>query len=456
MRRSKRISKQTRLKYTDILNGINENTKPIPNNLDAHPKSTSNLQPHTVPSIQSKTPACVKESKTPEIQCAGCNKEDPPIPIYPETTFIRCELCLKYWHLECAAIDPESAKKIVFKDIKYPCVICVLNKSPWIKEKIQFAESTAKCIQLDREVQIVAGPKKIDTTIVSTQQKCHTVLATEKGKSVVNNQVSSKAHLSETGNNSLQKVPIKSLNTKTDNLLQEDNILIVDSVDKAENLRSSTNILKRLKEHNIQGVEFAYSLPKGGIVLQFGNKEIKEKTLNTWPTGVFGKTEKLHPPASYKSGSTGFLRNIDPRLSEKAVEEIIAQRGCKVVNVKRCFHRHTGKPMPIVKVIFKSCKDLVDGVELDIGLTYNRKKVYIEKQRVKQVVRCFNCMRYGHISKLCSFEGKCENCGEKKHSAKVCENQPKCANCEDSHRASSTKCKIYQEKVQALKLNILL
>ena len=46
--------------------------------------------------------------------------------------WIQCDICEKWWHLECACLDPDSVDKIVKHKIYFPCATCVLRNSPWI------------------------------------------------------------------------------------------------------------------------------------------------------------------------------------------------------------------------------------------------------------------------------------------------------------------------------------
>lgn len=45
-----------------------------------------------------------------------------------------------------------------------------------------------------------------------------------------------------------------------------------------------------------------------------------------------------------------------------------------------------------------------------------------------RILRCFNCCRYGHVSKDCKVSKVCGKCSEN-HSEKECTGEEKCANC---------------------------
>ena len=68
--------------------------------------------------------------------------------------------------------------------------------------------------------------------------------------------------------------------------------------------------------------------------------------------------------------------------------------------------------MPVVKIFHDSHEDLVDTINTELGLKFNGKQTYVESERRWKVVRCFNCMRFGHIGSTCLLVQHCENRGE--------------------------------------------
>ena len=53
--------------------------------------------------------------------------------------------------------------------------------------------------------------------------------------------------------------------------------------------------------------------------------------------------------------------------------------------------------MPVVKIFHESHEDLVDTINTELGLKLNGKHTYVESERRRKVVCCFNCMRFGHV-----------------------------------------------------------
>lgn len=72
------------------------------------------------------------------------------------------------------------------------------------------------------------------------------------------------------------------------------------------------------------------------------------------------------------------------------------------------------------------------------------------------IMRCFKCHGYGHMTKNCSQEQLCENCGQKDHIKSDCpkKDAPTCINCirnkrkSYSHKVKDTTCPEYKRQVE--------
>ena len=169
-----------------------------------------------------------------------------------------------------------------------------------------------------------------------------------------------------------------------------------------------------------------------------------EYRIQNWPGELFSATESVHRPTGNKRKAVGYIRNIDPRLSEKNISRFLDKEGLSTVSVQRQYHRESGKPMPIAKVRFETVELLESAVEREFSLTFNNRRLFVEREKSKKVIRCFNCMRFGHIHKNCKSNIRCERCGEA-HSAAECDKCIKCCNCGGDHLASSSACPVYRD-----------
>lgn len=237
--------------------------------------------------------------------------------------------------------------------------------------------------------------------------------------------------------------------------LTSNHIVIVDNIIDAQNLKSSKSIKEKLAQHpEFQEVDFAYSLPRGGVAIHFSSEEKAVDILEKWPGSVFSKTEQPHQISGKISYSTGFIKNIDTRLSDNQLKEFFDSAGCKVKEVKKVFHRHSGKPMPIRKLLFESESDLRKAIELQYPFRLNGKQAFCGKEEKFKVVRCFSCHRFNHIAANCPFKDTCENCGSEDHVfTGDCRKQSICANCGGRHKSSSNSCPKYLEILQRRRQN---
>jgi hypothetical protein len=77
--------------------------------------------------------------------------------------------------------------------------------------------------------------------------------------------------------------------------------------------------------------------------------------------------------------------------------------------------------------------------------TYVTCEFFVNNCRIKQ---CFNCQRYDHIIRACSYEKRCFVCSESRNKivCKTSMNKRKCVNCEDNHLIWSFQCRIKMTK----------
>ena len=237
--------------------------------------------------------------------------------------------------------------------------------------------------------------------------------------------------------------------------LVSSNIIVVDNIKETQNLKSSKVIKDKLSQHTeFQEVAFAYSLPRGGVAIHFNSEKKAQDTLENWPKGVFSQTEIPHRTKEKVAGQTGFIKNIDIRLADNQLKSFLVSTGCKVKEVRKVFHRHSGKPMPIRKVTFDSERDLEIAIETDFPFKINGKQAFCEKEKQFKVVRCFSCHRFNHIAANCPYKDTCENCGSEDHifTGECCK-QSVCRNCGGQHKSSSNSCPEYLEIIQRIRKN---
>ena len=154
-------------------------------------------------------------------------------------------LCL-VWHIECASIDKKSAKLIEKHQIQYPCALCVINNAPWIKI-VPVNNNTGK---INQDNQILIGSDKI-------------AIEENFGCEGEQKRASQTKHIQALSQNQLAS---------------DKQCIIVDKID-TKSFRSPKQIQKAIKDKGIEGVEYSYSLVKGGVTLQFASKEKSKRNI---------------------------------------------------------------------------------------------------------------------------------------------------------------------------------
>ena len=343
--------------------------------------------------------------------CCKCGEEDSPINKgEEEDTWINCDLCGKWWHGACAKLSEEDVQNIIRHKIRYPCAFCVIGESSSSKELKKVSD-------------------KLDKILLTT---CS---APEDS-----------GNLPET-----DRIIDKHLNPPKFNKdsVEESSVLIVDSLASPEKFRSSIEINKELAAYPTteKRTERAYSLPLGGIALHLKEQEDCENFIKNWPDTAFGGKTHIHPTKSYsdKKIFVAFAKNIPRHLSEESIKEAICVHGSGLESIHRLRYFKTGKLLPVIKAVFKE-KNLYD-ICLDGIFIPETKSKYttFEPERKYRVIRCFNCHRFGHISKICVHKARCVNCGSEECSDNNCSVPAHCANCGGAHIASSSKCSVFRE-----------
>ena len=346
--------------------------------------------------------------KSSKDNCVACKQKHPPIRRYSTVEWTQCDHCDSWWHAECACLTAEDCSKLSLHNISYTCALCVLKGSPWVVDNHKLGALDA----VDPEHQT----------------------ATSSASSEVIDKV---------------QVDLVSSNNTTEN------IIVVDNIENSQHLKSSNTIREKLENHPVlRQIEFAYSLPRGGVALHCKSKEEADNILSHWPDKVFAEREKPHRIQPHTPCKTGFLKNIDVKIRDSEVKGFLESQQCKVQEVRRVFHRNSGKPMPIRKVTFVNNSDLKKSKQLDYPFKLHGRKAFCEEERKHKVVRCFACHRFNHIAVNCPHKPTCENCGTDTHSNSTdCQLPSKCINCGGKHRSSSNQCPSFQDIIQRYRKN---
>ena len=243
------------------------------------PHKTDQSQPESCPSPTKKV---TEEPQT----CFACSQVFAPIRRYKETEWIQCDQCDNWWHAECACIAVEDIDKLIKNHIDYTCALCVLKGSPWILKNHILSDSS------------VIENSKHKVKSVNVTQDClkqHPVIE----------------------NSSIEpKVKVNNIVTE-----RKECVVVVDNIKSPKKFRASMEIRKELSKFPEIKPKLSFSLPKGGVALEFENKEQADKVIESWPSDAFGKDSQCHSPQGKKEVTVGFLKT-SPILSRHQKSKI--------------------------------------------------------------------------------------------------------------------------------------
>ena len=180
-------------------------------------------------------------------------------------------------------------------------------------------------------------------------------------------------------------------------------IVIIDNIKQPWNFKQSQSIKREINKYfpNI-AIRLAYSLRAGGVAIHVNSKKDQELILDfNWPSEAFqdsGATLSCHKD---RNEPKVMLKNVDPRIPEEELQEILFQFTCYRNRVVRFKYQDSGKPLPVVKVTFtaeeatellKIRKLAIKGIEVRVE-DYK----YLHRRKIE----CFNCKGV-HIARDCT------------------------------------------------------
>ncbi|XP_070395322.1 uncharacterized protein [Dermacentor albipictus] len=153
---------------------------------------------------------------------------------------------------------------------------------------------------------------------------------------------------------------------------------------------------------------------------------------------VAGLGVKPFIPASYAK-NVGKIRHVPDEYTEEQLVDFLKDFGVTCARRQaRYNHQEDGavESRPLRTVILHFREDEPMPQQVHLGFMSHPVEEYHGP-----ALRCYNCQRFGHLSKNCSSPRRCKICSED-HDHSECKSvcQPKCANCGGNHTASFSGC----------------
>lgn len=179
-----------------------------------------------------------------------------------------------------------------------------------------------------------------------------------------------------------------------------------------------------------------------------GLEEVVKDTL-----GADYKVRRLTPKVTYE------IRDVDPTLEKEEIAVELAREiklEAQEIEVKSVRFGYGGTKTAIVCLPSKVLNSIEGESKLKLGFTYCRIR------RTHNLIRCFKCHEFGHLSYNCSAKTNgqelCRRCGTLGHQINNCQAIRCCVLCtrkgvpaaKAEHVAGAVNCPQYREYVQQL------
>lgn len=214
------------------------------------------------------------------------------------------------------------------------------------------------------------------------------------------------------------------------------------------------DLVRKLKEEVDIGkigvtVKKIWKTVKGDLQLQVEDGDPQAETLES---EIKNKIEEWEVCRGKQSKKTIFVLGLDITTKEADVQNAVLRatdlEASKIshINVKSLKSGRYGEQTAIVEMPRLAAIKILNAQRIKVGW------LNCSVREMVNVVRCFNCLEYGHFAKECkATENKrdnCMRCGQKGHRAKECQNAPFCISFGiEGHRADQIKSPLFKKEV---------
>lgn len=154
------------------------------------------------------------------------------------------------------------------------------------------------------------------------------------------------------------------------------------------------------------------------------------------------------PMQKKKEAPSYVITNVSFNYSVEDIKTELNNCELPPKEVSRIVSRATNKQTKLIRVFASHPSHVITAVKNGVILGFQKHRCE-ESNRKPNVVQCFKCQGYGHVSKDCPNTLKCLRCSGE-HTVKDCQKpkeDPVCANCNEKHASIYKGCRVYQSEV---------
>jgi len=238
-------------------------------------------------------------------------------------------------------------------------------------------------------------------------------------------------------------------------LMLEPKFLIMKRTDDSSMANISPFLIKKCIDSTCNGeVLIAKKTRDGNLLIKTKNALQANKLLKLQHLGTFPITVNVHATLNVSKGVI-YSNDLRSLKEEEIKNELQAQNVC---DVRKILKKVNGELQETGLVIITFASHTTPE-NIKIGYELVKVRAYIPPP-----LRCNNCFRFGHISKLCRNKKSCINCANEFHTDpdtnESCSLAKSCINCKDNNLADTNHSLIYRrcpifvkhQEIQAIKI----
>lgn len=142
-----------------------------------------------------------------------------------------------------------------------------------------------------------------------------------------------------------------------------------------------------------------------------------------------------------------------PPIKIEDIKTDIEEQGFKTEKIVIMRNKEKRETNPPFYLITFAQSESLQEVRAKLQYIYRVKVKWEKYKNSRKVTQCHRCQDFGHGSSSCHNVLKCLHCDEQ-HLTKDCSkdrnDKPKCANCKGNHRANSTECPSYTQRLELI------
>ena len=195
----------------------------------------------------------------------------------------------------------------------------------------------------------------------------------------------------------------------------------------------------------------AFNTTRRNVHLEFVPKEEADEVFEKWKPEFLGDSTKIRRALSTeKPNPAVIIKKVPLDVTDEMIHSCL---GTQFTDAKATrFIKRDSTKLGTVEIVLKSETDHGKALHQGFFIDSIYYKTTLFVQNGIQIVKCFKCQKFGHISAKCQSAEKCGHCSEN-HLFRDCPNknqESKCANCNLKHPANYIQCDVYIKQLQTV------